>query len=567
MALFIKHLSEILPASEMGVCSVRISRRSAAPDSLNLRFSSDSAVGRFSIGDVVELFDGGERRFYGSVAKLPKYCSGESKNSEMLVESPWADMEKIVYQQLWKSADTASGEVVLSPVMRSKVVLGQNSEGEKIGVGEQVSDILSYAVSSGAMFGLGNISVDAKMLLDEARDLSCAEALARVLKWAPNFVAYFDYSGSGLPLLNILSSPSDSANLDMDSGEISSVSVSSRPDLSLAGVSVKYERENTSGDFSWVSVEEDIYPADCNPSSKNVLVMSVDLDGLRATVQTYPIETESIQEQSADWWRKHLPALAGIDNLQIVSAARSEDSYPRELVSGTVSERTGYETAPCVVSASVSYVDSNGSEVVDDVAVRVVSTNAPSGTLFAWNTSQVCEEKPEGLAKAIYEASLGLRFEGSAKIIGAKAENFFCKKINILNGDAAWENMNAIAMSCEEDLSTNMLTLKFGPPTHLYPANIAELFRIGRERKASTSWWSRSTAKHAPQEVVMDGRVSGENTSSGSAKYVKFVVSDSDGGGRVELDARDLSGKIAKFRDITICKDGETSTVKVLMTD
>lgn len=96
--------------------------------------AGDGAVD-VSAGDPVEFWSGGVRKFFGFVSKSPRTLSASSQNVEIVAESPWGELERIVYQQLWNSAETLSGEVVLSPVMRSKVVLGQDSNGEKINVG------------------------------------------------------------------------------------------------------------------------------------------------------------------------------------------------------------------------------------------------------------------------------------------------------------------------------------------------------------------------------------------------------------------------------------------------
>ena len=228
--------------------------------------AGDGAVD-VSAGDPVEFWSGGVRKFFGFVSKSPRTLSASSQNVEIVAESPWGELERIVYQQLWNSAETLSGEVVLSPVMRSKVVLGQDSNGEKINVGQQVRDILEFAISCGANLQIGTIDLSAEMILDEAKDLSCAEALLRVLKWTPNCAAVCDYSAEGNPKINVLSRSSlPTIEIDAQSSGVKSVSVASRPDLKVESVSIKYERVHSQNEFSWLTVDEDIYPPD-SPSA------------------------------------------------------------------------------------------------------------------------------------------------------------------------------------------------------------------------------------------------------------------------------------------------------------
>ncbi|MFR6032551.1 MAG: hypothetical protein ACLUKN_04850 [Bacilli bacterium] len=42
-------------------------------------------------------------------------------------------------------------------------------------------------------------------------------------------------------------------------------------------------------------------------------------------------------------------------------------------------------------------------------------------------------------------------------------------------------------VSTSEDIMKSTLRIKCGPPKHLYPDNIAELFRINQQRKSWTT--------------------------------------------------------------------------------
>lgn len=111
------------------------------------------------------------------------------------------------------------------------------------------------------------------MILDEAKDLSCAEALLRVLKWTPNCAAFFDYSAQGNPKINVLSRSSlPTIEIDAQSSGVKSVSVASRPDLKVESVSIKYERVHSQNEFSWLTVDEDIYPPDSPSAAKTPLL-------------------------------------------------------------------------------------------------------------------------------------------------------------------------------------------------------------------------------------------------------------------------------------------------------
>lgn len=139
------------------------------------------------------------RKFAGRILKIPVSKSAQKSEIEIIAKNAWSYLEETVYQQTWTRAVNGTP----SAILRSRVSLGQNSAGEKISVGEQLEEILAYAVSCGAQFAIGTIDIDSPMLIDEACDLSCAQAVAKVLKWSPNSSVYFDYDCDGLPRINI----------------------------------------------------------------------------------------------------------------------------------------------------------------------------------------------------------------------------------------------------------------------------------------------------------------------------------------------------------------------------
>ena len=518
-------------------------------------------------GDYIEVFDGQTRKFAGRIEKKHEENSAEKPHTDIVAKNAWRDLESIVYQQTWKRSVNGNVEDVL----RSKITLGQNSAGEKITVAEQVLDILRFAISCGAEFAIGTVDVDSAMLADEARDLSCAQALARTLKWTPNSSVYFEYSADGLPVFNVRKRKTlETKTISTVAGNVLSAVVSPRNDLLVDGVSIKYESEHKINDNVFLGISEEKYPDSISSNAKKTIVMTVDLDGEKSSSTSYKIVCGTIDTSSVQWWRKHVPALADEAEMSVVESSRSDSTYSRELLSGSIVAAMHFKTLPVVVRAKVKYAKSDGTVVTKNVAANILSTNAASGTYTVWRTLQFAEPRPNGLAKAIFEAVSDLQYEGSVEVVGLSANAFFGRRIGIADAkNPSWANIRATVSYSEENLFDETVLLKFGPPKHLYPDDIEELFRINRNRKISSDSATRTTAKISSATDDNTQSKAEINGSEGDALYERFIVSDKAEDDRrdIDLNISDIDGgETAKLRSIVLCHDGYLATAKVLMT-
>ena len=552
---------------ELGVAEAKITKRCGARDELKLRFASPEYAAQFSDGDTIEAFAGTLRKFKGRAAKIRVELLGGSQTASLTAHNAWGELERIAYQQAW----TRSTPTGVRSVYRGKVVLGQNAAGAKIGVGDQIRDILSYAISCGANMQIGNIDIDSAMLLDEARDLSCAQALLRALKWSPNAAAFFDYSGSGEPTLHVLKKGSllrESAAIS-ESGALK-ISVSPRPDLSLAGVSVKYERENVANGVSSLEVEEDNYPANISSAAKNVLVMSVDLEGKRSSCDAFSIVCGTINLSSRQWWRKHIPSLSSAD-FAILESSLDDDTYQRELLEGSIVAGMNFGKIRTAARAKIRYSTPDGTYITKSVAANILSTNAFTGTYYIWRVSQYAEQMPQGLARAIYEAASDLQYEGSAELSDSLGSEYIGRLVSISSASRPeWAAVKSNAVCVEENLSTGSTLVKFGPPKHLYPDEISELFRINRNRKSSDSAFTRSNATLAIQGGDFSADAAADNGAEGDCAYERLMVSSTSQNAEtrnIDINSADLAAnETASMRTIFVCQNGHLATAKVLMT-
>lgn len=555
---------------ELGVISANLFRKNAAADEINIVSSKKFGGLGLEEGDAIELFEDGTRRFCGYVEKLPSNSSALRRSHSVLIaKSAWGELESIIYQQLWASANTESGTAVLKPCWRSKVVLGQNSDGEKIALKAQIEDILEYAISCGANFQIGEISCESDMLLDEATDLTCAEALVRILKWVPSHLAFFDYSQSGLPVLNIgLSQDVQTCEISEVSHKILRMEIASRKDLRVDGVAIKYERNNANGDFDWISVEEDVWPKGFDSKSKNALVMSVELGGNRSSCTSYKVECESIIPSSKNWWKKKIPALPQTNDIEIIEYKRDFPTLSREIAKGSLPNEGSYRIERDYISAKIRYTDENNNVLVKNVGVSLQATNAISGTYNVWRQNGWAEPTPEGLAKSIYEAMSAFHYDGEISLAAQKAENFAMKNISPDASEFGFENVKSPISSMNEDLSRGILKLRFGPPKHLYPDRLVEFFRMNRPRRNPSNDFSRNSGKtSANTQVSFNGETFAENGGQGDGHYERLLIRNEGDSKIIDLNASDLpQNETAFFRRIFICHEGKLCTSYVLMT-
>lgn len=538
-----------------------LTRQNLSSDTLDTEFDDSSDAQNWKYGQTIELFDGSLKKFRGKISQIYKVEDEKNPKIRVVAKNAFEELEQIVYQQ----RTLAYSNGILSGHSISRVVLGRAFNGLKLTVAEQARDILEYALSLNADFQIGTIDLDSKMVFDECRDISCAEALCRVLKWSPSCRMYFDYNTPGAPLLHIIKlSALENADLQTHSGLVRNYSAKRREDLSASSVSIKYERENTVDDASYLEIYEDRYPADSVPDKKTI-VMEVELSGSKAYVQSTTIKTQTIRPESKDWWRDHVACLQDLEDFELISYSRSgELSY--ELVEGCINETLNCDYEKDTIKGKISYTDSDGSVVTKDISIRMVTTTAQSGTYSRRVLTQTVEEIPSGLAKAIYEAASPVQYDGSVQIVGGKIENYFGKNITLYRHEEAITLPTPVYYG-EEDIANNLLSLKFGPSKNLYPDNIVELFRINRSRKVSELWLDSSSGKINASTSVTIGTVSDTQVENENS-FSRLVISSKENDKRIDLNPEELEAdETLSLHESYVLYNGYLCKAKIFMTE
>jgi hypothetical protein len=226
--------------AEWGISTAILTTRNQDTDELLLTVAVADLFAEppFAYGGIVQLYrPNGTRFFRGTVVMVRAVGDGQQERYRVTVQNAWWDLTRIVYQQfraIWNTEFT-----LLTSAYSSHVTLGQNLYGTKITTNTQIVDIAQYALSQSAvLFAAPTIAELIIPPLQEARDISCAEAIRRQLAYTPDAIVYFDYA-SAIPVMWIKRrSTLDAVSLDVSAGTIirGLDSLTPRPDLVPAGV-------------------------------------------------------------------------------------------------------------------------------------------------------------------------------------------------------------------------------------------------------------------------------------------------------------------------------------------
>ena len=537
-------------------------RKNLACDELSAEFKPTPLSKSWKYGDTVEVFDSNRRIFRGKISQTTAAESGARDAVKILAKNAFEELEQIVYQQ----NIMAYSNGILAVRKTSRVVLGKTKAGAKISLAKQAKDIIDYAAGLGADLRAGTIDIDADMVFDECRDISCAEALCRVLKWSPSCRLFFDYSGTGAPTVNIIKRSSlENVSVETHGGLVKKYSAKSRDDLSVNAVSIKYERESSVGGDTYLEFFEDNYPQNA-ATEKKAIVMNVELAGAKSAIESTTIKTQTIRPESKQWWKDHVAFLADIDDFEIGEYSR-EGTLGYELVEGCISPSVNCRYERDTVKAQINYIDEFGSGISKNFAVKMLTTSAQTGTYTRRTLSQTTEPVPTGLAKAVYAAASPILYDGYVQIIGGKSGDFFGKCLSLkVKGTPITAPTPVYAT--EENLGEDTLIVKFGPSKHLYPDNIVELFRINRCRKTSTLTLDSNSGKISASTSVSISAVPETQAAEISAQYSRMVIKNQDNTKVVDINSEALSsGETLALRECYVCESGYLAKAKFFMTE
>lgn len=434
--------------------------------------------------------------FEGAVLEPDRSLSGGAEGMGYTVAGPWYWLNRVFLQE-WKSWDNALQQLVT--VRKSHVMLGLDTDGDLLTVKEAIEAALDFAIANGASLQYSiAASLDQKVPLYEAKDIAIPEVGRILLRWFPDTVTWFDYTTTP-PTLHIarradltpVTLPATAAN----GGDTRSVKIKARRDLQRSAVVIIYEQASSVNGELRLITSVDKYPANATGLEFKALVVTVNLQGYAVTVASAELTTQAINLASQVWWEEKLPWLTEADMLPftqggyVISAAARQSALANELLDGQIAPWMNKQSARDTITANVHWRKADGSEGDRKVSVRVVATDAATGSYSGLTAVTSGEAVPVGLAQKVYTALNTLHYEGDLEFVEAEVSGLagIGNVLNLSGGRAEWAAMNAMVWAEMVDVDAGVTQIRIGPAENLGIPDLVQLLQVDRNRFSWTN--------------------------------------------------------------------------------
>lgn len=200
---------QTLPLAQWGIESAVLTTYNLDADELAFAVPVSSIIETpdFADGDFIALwlYQDGEApacKFRGRIREIPGDDSaGGPHRQQYVAKSAWNALERIIYKQVsvfWNETFTA-----LRAKWSTRVILGQDNWGHRITTNDQIAYIALYSLQQAAnIYVLADLPTLTETWFQEARDISCADAIKRMIGMTPDCVGYMNYT-TNPPILTI----------------------------------------------------------------------------------------------------------------------------------------------------------------------------------------------------------------------------------------------------------------------------------------------------------------------------------------------------------------------------
>jgi len=496
-------------------------------------------AGLLQAGDSVTVKYGNTVVFKGDVDRIvDRHGRGDDRVQDVTVAGPWGKLNRLVFKQTW-----GAGAVAFSS---SRVILGQTAAGLAQTMAAQLAEIAGFAATPcGIALGANN-APNTYLPLDEARDVTCADAIRRELRFFPKLVVRFDYSQATPSLQIVDTEHADSASYMATIPKTDREYVYSAHPVSCVDVTVDAVEISANGDRASF---HQVYPADGDTDDLDCLHVTVPLarGGGSTTSETFKIETEDVPSDLDDkaWWKAKHPRLANVASsaITISYGARSDSGestvYPRilknakdEVEAAGKHCRVTRFTCKCKISTA----DDDEEDI--DLTMDFLTTDATTGayTVQTGSTAAAGETLPTGLAQALYEQrSQSLVSEAVTVRLGASFPKLGDKLVETV-GNAS---ETLFLQSFDVDVADLTARLAFGQPEHLSAEDMKSLLNGFRQRgSAYTAKLREDAAAEDDDDADAPGGIPPIASSEWSpGTKQKTTIKGGAGAGNIVLDA------------------------------
>ena len=444
-------------------------------------------------GSTIELWYGGVRKFLGRVQTCRLVRSGTSKRMQISLVGPQWWLTRINYHQQWSIYYGGA----VGPQPSSRVILNQDSSGNNISVESQIHSIVDFAHNAGAPIQYGLASVSLTLPFDEQRDLSCHQAIERVLRYAPDVCSWTDYSAT-TPTIYFGQGSQISIPSTVESDD-----VVARNDLVVPGLTVQIERICTVNNAQFRTLQTLVAG---NTSAPEAIFATLTMAGsevnqtfLTCAVVSAPIPTVN---QAAVWWQANHPRLANIlpadisfsSNQRLVDGSAAPDTinYPNVSVT-SISDLTSLglhaRVEQWVAVANLIQRDTSGNIIGVETGVSltldVITTDATTQTYKIMQSESLTggEPCPSDLATALWAHWSVLYSQGNA--------TWPVADLWPVPGQLYTTNSPIQVIRIESQRHT--VDVEFGPPQHLEISDWATRLQGFRTRRPTYSWSMRTS--------------------------------------------------------------------------
>lgn len=236
-------------ASGLNISACVLKFQSLASDTLVWTADTTAATGAGTIipdfGQVVELFWNSDRKFKGHVTGIKV----GTRQISVTVEGPWWWMERTNLTSSILPYSGADGVTAgQTAAERAQYVFPTQS------LATSIAALIARAITNGVPMTAGSVAAMYDVPQMTLSEMSAGNALATLMAWCPDAIAWFDYSGT-TPVLNIARRGGVAAvtyTLGTDAVEIGEIVP--RMDLQVARNELHYVTRNaTTGKPAWAS--------------------------------------------------------------------------------------------------------------------------------------------------------------------------------------------------------------------------------------------------------------------------------------------------------------------------
>lgn len=445
--------------------------------------------------------------FQGEAVLTQGEAEGASEKNLLRILGPWSDLEGIT----WRDGTDL------------RLNFPDDSEStEPVALADAVESVLTQAIALGARFTIGTITLSGEMPAAQYDNATCAAILVAILRWSPGAGVFFNYNTGGLPAIHVIAAASLATHSLAAAGCLG-LRVAPRTDFQVAGVRLVYRKKisSTYGEAEGIEVD-----SAGTPDELGGLVMAIDLNPARAqySLQKNRLTVGLVNPSSGDWWRTLgvtstgdpvSSSSSGDTDLDYYVTAGNLQNWMLEEINGVANTDPYGCSGPLTASPGEPPTGAEALagtppelHIENDQQYRLgkrrfeatfddgktwtielpVTNLSASGayyreTLAAWDEG---EPVPDGLAAAFYAGASRLAYQGSFSVVGQECLPLTHRPGKALNiTGTAWSAMGAPIYAVSHDIATGKSSIEFGPANHLGAADLLELYRANRGKKAT----------------------------------------------------------------------------------